>query len=129
MNVFVRFVAPAAIVLRPPENNQVNEGDSIRITCAAYGSPVPDIYWSKPGCLKMSNDTNNVYVYSDMYSMWNVTMRWSTLQICSAGADDATQYSCWADNGVTAGKALGDPVSNFNIRVALSKFRNLCACI
>ena len=71
----------------------------------------------------MNNDTNNIYVYTDMITVSGVTMRWSSMQICSAGADDSTQYSCWADNGVTGNWGLGYPNYDFNVQVNLSKSR------
>lgn len=114
-------VVPPTIVLRPPVDNTVNQGESIQITCVAYGSPIPSIYWSKPGCLRMGNNTNNIYVFSDMITVSNVTMHRSMLQICNADTDDNTQYSCWADNGVT-GMGLGDSSADFNVQVFVRKF-------
>ena len=109
---------PPAIVVRPPISNTVEAENSVEFGCVAYGNPIPNIYWSRPGCSNIKNSSaENVFVYNSMVTVNNITMRKSVLQICSITTTDEAEYGCGADNGITIGESLAEPSVRFYISV------------
>ena len=98
----------------------MDKGDSIELTCVAYGTPVPSLSWSRHGCSSISNSTTeDVFVFTEIVTVNSTIMRRSTLKICNAGEDDSGEYSCSAYNGV-CGSGLAEAEVTFNILVAVS---------
>ena len=73
------------------------EGNTIVLTCVAFGVPNPDISWTANG-VTLSNDSR-ITVYSELVEEGGVMFVSSMLEICSVGVDDAGRYSCMASYG------------------------------
>ena len=90
------FFSAAEIVIAPP-NSEVSEGNTIVLTCVAFGVPNPDISWTANG-VTLSNESR-ITVYSELVEEGGVMFVSSMLEICSVGVDDAGRYSCMASYG------------------------------
>ena len=91
------FAEPAAIVVRPPADFAAIAGQTVRLTCVAYGSPLPNIAWTSS-----SQDVD----LSDKVSYESVTVnetsfRVAVLQLCDITSANAAEYTCTASNGVS----------------------------
>ena len=94
-------VEPAAIVVRPPAFSTVNSGQTVQMTCVAYGYPIPTVTWT---------DVSHNLDLSDQVIQKTVTANGteflvSVLQLCDVTPDQTAEYSCSADNGL-AGPAI-----------------------
>ena len=88
--------APAQIVIRPNQTTNVDAGNTIVAVCVAYGDPNPSITWSRGGTV-LSNDSR-VTIYEEVVTENGVMFVQSIIEVCSAEASDAGQYSCFAEN-------------------------------
>ena len=81
-----------------PRDKTVDEGSTVLMTCVAYGSPLPDIMWTKDG-VEVNNDTSAlVTVYTSVVTEQNVEMVQSILEICSISEEYGGGYNCTATN-------------------------------
>ena len=87
---------PAAIAVFP-EDSSVYVGDSIILSCVAYGLPLPTITWLKGG-----ESLVNVTLRDSELVTPHVTFTRSTLQLCAVQLPDSTQYTCQATNNFSA---------------------------
>ena len=95
--LFFFFAEPAAIVVRSPANFTATAGQTLRLTCVAYGYPVPNITWTTS-----SQDLD----LSEKVSYEAVTVNETeymvaVLQLCDITSDNAAEYTCTASNGVS----------------------------
>ena len=100
---------PAAIVVRPPALTTAPAGQTVRLTCVAYGSPVPSITWT------LGDQDLADKVTEDIVEVGDTTFRVSVLQLCDITSADAAEYACTATNGVQ-----GSPVADDSAKFFLS---------
>ena len=74
----------------------VPDGDTVLLTCVAYGDLPLSISWSRDGSTLM-NDSQRITIYQEEVE-GGITFIQSILQICSTEANDAGVYSCIAEN-------------------------------
>lgn len=91
------FAEPAAIVVRPPADFAAIAGQTVRLTCVAYGTPLPNITWTSS-----SQDID----LSDKVSYESVTVNETSflvavLQLCDITSANAAEYTCTASNGIS----------------------------
>ena len=91
------FAEPAAIVVRPPADLAAIAGQTVLLTCIAYGSPVPSITWTA--------STQDIDL-TDKVSYQAVTVNETNfqvafLQLCDITSANAAEYTCTASNGVS----------------------------
>ena len=86
----------AEVVIAPPPAPVVDAGNTVVVACVVYGSPAPNITWSRDGNI-LSNDTR-VTIYDELVTESGVTFVQSILEICSATPSDGGQYICLATN-------------------------------
>ena len=89
--------APAQIVLLPVDPTEVPDGDTVLLTCVAYGDLPLSISWSRESSI-LINDSQRITIYGDEVEEGGITFIQSILQICSTEANDAGVYSCIAEN-------------------------------
>jgi peroxidase len=78
------FAVPLITVL--PQNQKIETGTSVVLSCDAEGNPVPNFFWSKDeNILKF---TNRIYLATDN----------KTLHIDYIKESDAGNYACIAEN-------------------------------
>ena len=90
---------PAAIAVFP-EDSSVYVGDTIVLSCVAYGLPLPSIMWLKGG-----DPLVNVTLNENELVTPHVTFVRSTLQLCAVQLPDHTQYTCQANDNDSAADA------------------------
>ena len=105
-----------------PSNQTAREGNTIYMTCAAYGYPYPDLTWYKNGQV-IGPDTNGLATINTNIVNYNgALVVQSDLRICLLTVEDAGTYSCSAstrDFGVIRSQ-------NFALNVLPGAC--LCAC-
>ena len=104
---------PSVIVLQPPANVNAFVAHTVRISCAAYGNPLPsDISWTGPGGNIASGGKVKIYTNSQtVNATGSPVFLVSTLEICGVTTTDSGQYTCTAsDNGV--GGSVGSSVAS-----------------
>ena len=75
----------------------VPDGDTVLLTCVAYGDQPLSISWSREGSVLM-NDSQRITIYEEEVEEGGITFIQSILQICSTESSDAGVYSCIAAN-------------------------------
>ena len=105
------YKEPAAIVVRPPALTTAPAGQTVRLTCVAYGSPVPNITWTLG-----ENDLADK-VIEETSEVGETTFLVSVLQLCDITSADAAEYACTATNGV-AGTPVADNSAKFFLSVS-----------
>ena len=75
----------------------VPDGDTVLLTCVAYGDLPLSISWSRDGSTLM-NDSQRITIFEEEVEEGGTTFIQSILQICSTEANDAGVYSCIAEN-------------------------------
>ena len=117
------------------DSTDVPLGNTVLLTCVAYGDQPLNISWSREGSVLM-NDSQRITIYEEEVEEGGITFIQSILQICSTEADDAGVYSCNVDN------EAGNDTANFELTVTplkgVCKFdtivlwiawnRNRCSC-
>ena len=86
----------AEIVSHPEELTEADIGDTVVLTCVAYGSPAPYITWSKNDT-NISNDSQ-VAIYEQVVPLRGIMFVRSTLEIGCATEEDGDKYTCTAAN-------------------------------
>ena len=111
--------APAAIVVHPPAYSTAVATQTVRMTCAAYGSPTPSIVWTKAnGDLSILLSNSYAYTaYNQTLTVNGTEFAISVLEICGVDATDTDEYSCIASNGVS-GTGIANNVANFFLSVS-----------
>ena len=89
----------------------VPSGDTVLLTCVAYGDLPLSISWSRDGSTLM-NDSQRITIYEEEVEEGGITFIQSILQICSTEANDAGSYSCTADN------AAGNDTASFELTIS-----------
>ena len=111
INLFLLFTVPAQIVLHPVDPTDVPDGDTVLLTCVAYGDLPLSISWSRDGSTFM-NDSQRITIFEDEVEEGGITFIQSILEICSTEENDAGVYSCIAEN------EAGNDTANFELAVA-----------
>ena len=96
-NCSLYSIVPAQIVLHPVDPTDVPDGDTVLLTCVAYGDVPLSISWNREDSIVM-NDSQRITIYEDEVEEGGITFIQSILQICSTEANDAGVYSCIAEN-------------------------------
>ena len=98
------------------------DGSRLSLSCAAFGSPTPNITWSSPAqgisdyeLDAATNDAINIYTEEVTDAIGNVYVI-SILELCAADSNMFTAYSCTASNGIEiAEEGFGDASATFGI--------------
>ena len=94
-NTFVVNPIAAEVVIAPTPAEVVG-GNTVALACVGYGSPNPNITWSRDGSI-LSNDTR-ITIYGELVTDGDVTFVQSILKICNANVSDGGPYICLATN-------------------------------
>ena len=87
------------IVIQPPPLTDVPDGNTVLLTCVAYGDLPLTTSWSREGSVLM-NDSQRIIIYEEEFEEGGIVFVQSILQVCSAESDDAGVYNCTAENAV-----------------------------
>ena len=110
---FDMSVETAAIVAHPPDYSSVTAGQTIQLTCVAYGYPIPSITWKD-----VSNNLDlSDKVIQNMVPTNHTKFLVSVLQLCDVTPAQNAEYSCSADNGLAA-PAIANQSVRFFITVS-----------
>ena len=71
-------------------------GAALTLTCAALGSPVPDVTWYRNGN-QVNNGSSNALIHESLLEL-SVSFTLSILELCPVALEDAGQYSCDANS-------------------------------
>ncbi len=111
--------SPGAIILSPPKYTTVDMGQTVRMTCAAYGLPTPSISWTRLSenvAQKLDDPDSGYKVYEQTTTMNGTVFRVSVLEICGVTASESDEYICTADNAVD-GQGIADSDAKFFLSV------------
>ena len=97
-------------------------GSRLSLSCAAFGSPTPNITWSSSTrgipdfeLYAATSDAINIYTEAVTDVNDNVYII-SVLELCAADSYAFTEYTCFASNGiVVAEEGFGDASATFEI--------------
>ena len=113
---------PAAIVVRPPAiTSTLSSQPPLRLTCVAYGLPVPAIIWTTTDGRNLTaeaiagGNANKVRITARNVTVNGTVFLVSVLDLCTADASDSTTYRCTASNGVS-----GDPIAKSSAEFAIN---------
>lgn len=87
----------------------MNSSATVTFTCAAFGTPDAFFAWRTDQAL-LSNDSRFT-ITQDILEENGRTFIYSILEICNVGGEDATEYSCFAEN------SFGNDSASFELRV------------
>ena len=96
--------SPAAVIVHPPTYSTASEGQTVRMTCAAYGVPVPTISWSRATedvAAKLADSSSGYKKYDKMVTVNGTDFKVSVLEICGVALSETDEFICSADNGVS----------------------------
>ena len=82
-------------LLTSPTDLTTTAGNTVYMTCSAYGYPYPAIIWRRDGQVVQSNDIATIDTRVTNYNGVNVSV--STLKICGADSDYVGSYTCTAN--------------------------------
>ena len=91
---------PAELVLIPLENQTLRGGNSVFVSCIAYGIPLPSITWTRNGIALSNYSSDRVSSYDKTIDAKGHHLVHSILEICDLMEHDAGTYSCEALNTV-----------------------------
>ena len=86
---------PAGIVLTPKDHS-VYVGDTLVLSCVAYGLPLPAIIWLKGGEALLNGSVSENEVVTS-----HVTFVRSILQLCALQLPEQNEYACQATNAIS----------------------------
>ena len=82
-------------LLAVPSDQTVTEGNTVYMTCAIYGYPVPDVVWYKNNAVLSPATTNSTLsITNEVVNYDGAQLLQSTLKICLVGIEDIGAYSC-----------------------------------
>lgn len=114
---------PPGIVINPPKFTTATPGQTIRITCVAYGFPVPSITWSRLSddvAEKLSDSTSGYKKYEKTTTVSGKQFRVSVLEICGVSTAETDEYFCTASNGIS-GTGIAESSYAFFVSVLTDK--------
>ena len=117
---------PAAIVVRPPAISSTLSSQPLRLTCVAYGLPVPAITWTTTDGRNLTaeaiagGNANKVRITARNVTVNGTVFLVSVLELCTADASDSKTYRCSASNGVS-----GDPIAKSSAEFAVNVITGL----
>ena len=82
-------------LLTSPNSLTTTAGNTVYMTCSAYGYPYPSIIWRKDNQVVQSDGVVSIDTRVTNYNGARVTV--STLKICGADADNVGSYTCTAN--------------------------------
>ena len=100
-----------------PTSSEVREGNTLLVTCVAYGATLPSVSWTRNGSVLSNSSGDRISIYEETVDEGGVLFAKSVLEICSAESADEGEYSCVATNPVT----LQTDMSYFSITVLPSQ--------
>jgi len=80
-----------ATITQPPVDVTVNQSFAAQFECTAYGNPIPQIVWSRPG----NDNLSDVMTITNVYTIVSFLVINSTKRFHDQG-----EYSCTAHNNV-----------------------------
>ncbi len=106
------IVGPAQIVITP-DTLTVDPGNTLLITCVAYGELPTYISWVRDFAhTTLDNSTSTqVTVYEELVTEGELTFTQSVLEICSVEEMDESNYTCVAVN------SFGNDTATFELGV------------
>ena len=106
------YIETAAIVIHPPAYSSVSLGQTVQLTCVAYGYPIPNVTWKD-----ISNNLDlSDKVIEKIVSTSSTQFLVSVLELCDVTPVQKGEYSCSADNGL-AGPAIANQSVSFFLTV------------
>ena len=93
------YAEAAAIVVRSPADLTAIAGQSIRLTCVAYGYPLPSITWTTTSG-NLDHDLTDK-IFSETVTVNQTTFLVSVLKLCDLTSAYTAEYTCTASNGVS----------------------------
>lgn len=115
---------PGAIIASPPKHTTTSEGQTIRMTCAAYGKPTPSIKWTRLSddvTAKLADSTSGYKQYDQTTTVDGTEFIISVLEICGVTVSDSDEYICTADNNIP-GEGIASSEERFFLSVTGSVF-------
>lgn len=103
---FLLFAAPPQIVISPG-NSSVEAGNTIILSCAGFGDPIPSVTWNM-GSIQLSN-SSQITIYTEVVTEVGFDFVHSILEVCNVDEATSGEYSC------TVGNVFGDASVNFGI--------------
>ena len=94
-----------------PTSSEVREGNTLLVTCVAYGATLPSVSWTRNGSVLSNSSGDRISIYEETVDEGGVLFAKSVLEICSAESADEGEYSCVASN------PYGEASFSFNINV------------
>ena len=94
-----------------PTSSEVREGNTLLVTCVAYGATLPSVSWTRNGSVLSNSSGDRISIYEETVDEGGVLFAKSVLEICSAESTDEGEYSCVASN------SYGEASFSFNITV------------
>ena len=110
---------PGAIIVSPPKYSKAAIGQTIRLTCAAYGNPTPSITWTRLSAdvaARLSNSSSGYKQYDQTTTVDGTEFIVSVLEICGVTVSETDEYICTADNGVS-GEGIASADEKFFLSV------------
>lgn len=95
---------PATLVVTP-ENIEILAGNSVTLTCVAFGYPIPTITWTKSDHIGTTTlqHSSRVQILNRVITRNGTQLLHSNLFLCSSEVLSTARYSCTAFNGVSGG--------------------------
>ena len=119
MNAIFLLVGPPQILISPG-NSTVEAGNTITLSCAGFGDPIPSITWSM-GRTQLINNSQTT-IYEELVTEVGENFVHSTLEICSIEEANGGVYTC------TVGNAIGNTSYSFELSVIAAGNNILYIC-
>ena len=107
----------------------MDAGNTAMFACVGYGTPDPDITWTRGGN-QLTSDSSLFTIYEELVTEGRKTFAQSILKICSANLSDGGQYIFLATN-LHGNDSATLPSTLFQVCVkpVISDFTRNNACI
>lgn len=115
---YIALPRSAEILLHPEDSVQVEAGMGVTLTCVVYGSPLPEVTWTREG--ERIENSSDAAMYQTYLEHLNNTLVQSLLELCPALAGN---YGCSATN------THGDDTVSFQVAVQRGKIVRVVDCI